>query len=341
MARALLIPNSENATIEELKQVSRVGSTETAIRCTAIQMLLAGAERELVCSSLLVTNRALRKWINSFNDSGVDGLIVKKRPGRMTIIKDQQALELSDLIDQPQQADRTFWTARAFHGYISKQYQVECSYETVVRFFHRQGFALKTPQPWSDKQDQQLREAFLVELEQLYNQPDVDVWFADESGFEGDPRPRKRWDKKGRKTRVTKNGGHLRMNVIGMVCPRTGQFFAIEASHSDSVTYQAFLDEASKTISFQRATNVLIMDNASWHRRKTADWHGWQPKYLPPYSPDLNPIERIWLKMKARWFNNHVCKNEEELIDRLDQAIWDVIYNPNGTKKTTAIGTLF
>jgi len=341
MARALLIPNSENASIEELKQVSRVGSTETAIRCTAIQMLLAGAERELVCSSLLVTNRALRKWINSFNDSGVDGLIVKKRPGRMTIIKDQQALELSDLIDQPQQADRTFWTARAFHGYISKQYQVECSYETVVRFFHRQGFALKTPQPWSDKQDQQLREAFLVELEQLYNQPDVDVWFADESGFEGDPRPRKRWDKKGRKTRVTKNGGHLRMNVIGMVCPRTGQFFAIEASHSDSVTYQAFLDEASKTISFQRATNVLIMDNASWHRRKTADWHGWQPKYLPPYSPDLNPIERIWLKMKARWFNNHVCKNEEELIDRLDQAIWDVIYNPNRTNKTTAIGTLF
>jgi transposase len=83
----------------------------------------------------------------------------------------------------------------------------------------------------------------------------------------------------------------------------TGQFFAIEASHSDSVTYQAFLDEDSKSVSFQRATNVLIMDNASWHRRKTTDWHGWQPKYLPSYSPDLNPIERIWLKMKAEWFN--------------------------------------
>jgi len=310
MARALLIPNSENATIEELKQVSRVGSTETAIRCTAIQMLLAGVDRELVCSSLLVTNRALRKWINSFNDSGVDGLIVKKRPGRMTIINDQQALELSDLIDQPQQADRTFWTARAFHGYISKQYQVECSYETVVRFFHRQGFALKTPQPWPDKQDEQLREAFLVELGQLYNQANVEVWFADESGFEGDPRPRKRWDKKGRKTRVTQIGGHLRMNVIGMVCPRTGQFFAIEASHSDSVTYQAFLDEASKTVSFQRATNVLIMDNASRYRRKTADWHGWQPKYLPPYSPGLDPIIRIWLKKRDMVQQPSVQKKE-------------------------------
>jgi hypothetical protein len=45
--------------------------------------------------------------------------------------------------------------------------------------------------------------------------------------------------------------------------------------------------------------------------------------------------------MKARWFNNYVCKNEEELLDRLDQAIFDFIDNPNKTQKTTAIGTLF
>ena len=341
MARPLLIPDPENATIEELKQVSRVGSSETATRCTAIQMLLAGADRELVCQALIVTHRALRKWINRFNESGVDGLIVKKRPGRMSIINGQKAVEVASLIDQPQQAERTFWTARAFHGYISEVYQIECSYETVVRFFHKQGYALKTPQPWPDKQDEQLREVFQQELKQLLQQPEVDVWFADESGFEGDPRPRKRWDKKGRKTRITKNGGHLRMNVIGMVCPRTGQFFAIEASHSDSATYQAFLDEANKTVTFQRTTNVLIMDNASWHRRKTTKWHGWTPKYLPSYSPDLNPIERIWLTMKARWFNNYVSKNEEQLLERLDQAILDVINNPNQTPKTAAIGTLF
>ena len=341
MARPLLIPNPNNATIEELKQVSRVATSETATRCTAIQMLLAGIDRDLVCSALLVTNRALRKWINRFNHSGVDGLIVKKRPGRTTIINDQQAPKLVELIDQPQQADRTFWTAKAFHGYISKQYKIECSYKTVVRFFHKQGYAMKTPQPWPDKQDELLRELFLQELEQLFNQPDVDIWFADESGFEGDPRPRKRWDKKGRKTRVTKNGGHLRMNVIGMVCPRTGQFFAIEASHSDSDTYQAFLDEADKTVSFQRATNILIMDNASWHKKKSTNWHGWKPKYLPPYSPDLNPIERIWLTMKANWFNNHVCKTVETLLERLDKAILDVIDNPGMTQKTTHIGTLF
>ena len=61
---------------------------------------------------------------------------------------------------------------------------IECRYETVVRFFHKQGYALKTPQPWPDKQDEELREEFAHELEQLLNQPDVDIWFADESGLQ-------------------------------------------------------------------------------------------------------------------------------------------------------------
>jgi len=63
--------------------------------------------------------------------------------------------------------------------------------------------------------------------------------------------------------------------------------------------------------------------------------------YLTLYSPDLNPIERIWPTMKARWFNNHVCKSEEKLLERLDQAILDVIDSPERTQQTTAIGTLF
>lgn len=340
MARQLLEPNAENATISELKETARVGSNETALRCTAIQFLLVGTTRQQVCRALKVTERALRKWINAFNRCGIDGLIVKKRPGRTCILSGQKAQELVQLIEQPQHAERTFWTAKAFHGYLSEAYELECSYRTVVRFFHKQGFALKVPQPWSDRQDEQQRELFRQKLNNLLQDETIDVWFADESGFEGDPRPRRRWDRKGSKTRVTKNGDHVRMNVMGMVCPRTGQFFAIEASHSDADTFQAFLDEAIKFVAFERPKNIIIVDNASWHKKKTLKWHAWQPMFLPPYSPDLNPIERIWLTMKARWFNNYVCRNVDQLIDRLDQAILDVVNNPNQNRKTAAIGTL-
>ena len=137
MARRLLKPNPNNATIHELKEVAQVGSSETSLRCTAIQMLIVGVTRQQVCQALLVAERALRKWINAFNELGVDGLIVCKKPGRTAILNGQQAEELTELIEQPEQVERTFWTARAFHGYISEAYQIKCSYQTVVRFFHR------------------------------------------------------------------------------------------------------------------------------------------------------------------------------------------------------------
>jgi transposase len=321
--------------------VSRAGSNETASRCTALQLLLTGVPRETICQALIVTERSLRTWIKAFNEKGVDGLIVKKRPGRTSILNGEKAQELTELIDQPEKADRTFWTAKAFHGYLGETYQLECSYQTVVRFFHKQGFALKVPRPWPDRQDEAKRKLFLEELEVLYKDQGIDIWFQDESGFEGDPRPRRRWDKKGNKTKVTKNGDHLRMNVMGMICPRTGEFFAIEASHSDAETFQAFLKEAGHTIKFTRSKNILILDNASWHKKKRLEFYGWKPKFLPPYSPDFNPIERIWNTMKANWFNNHVCKTVQALIDRLDQAILDVIDNPERNQKTASIGNLF
>ncbi len=47
---------------------------------------------------------------------------------------------------------------------------------------------------------------------------------------------------------------------------------------------------------------ILVLDNASWYKKKTVEFYGWESKFLQPYSPDLNPIERIWNTMKARWF---------------------------------------
>ena len=170
MARRLLMASPENASILELKEAARVELNETALRYTAIQLLVTGISRVQICEALLVSERSLRSWIKAFNERGVDGLIVKKRPVRTAIFNGEQAAVLAKLIEQPEQAERTFWTAKAFHGYISEVYQVDCSYQTVVRFFHQQGFALKAPQPWPDRQDESLRETFRQQLRELCQQ---------------------------------------------------------------------------------------------------------------------------------------------------------------------------
>jgi hypothetical protein len=53
-------------------------------------------------------------------------------------------------------------------------------------------------------------------------------------------------------------------------------------SHCDTDVFRAFLDEAAKSITPTRKRNILILDNTSWHKRKSLDWHFFEPLYLPP-----------------------------------------------------------
>jgi len=337
MSRQCIEPNFENSSREDILAAMRVGNKETQLRCLAIFMLAANTPRDQVLIACKITARALWKWIAAFNKSGIDGLIVHKRTGRPKAIPEETAQQLRADIDSPSNVGRDFWTARSFHGYIRDQYQIECCYTTVLRLFHEMGFSLKVPRPWSDRQDEQKREQFRTQMRELCQDPDVELWFSDESGIEGESRPRRKWAPSGTKPTVVHNGDHIRLNVLGVVCPRTGEFFAIEASHTDSVVFQAFLDESAKSIVPSRKRNLLVLDNASWHKVKKLNWHFFEPVYLPPYSPDLNPIERLWLLLKSRWFYNLHYKTRSALSDRICQALLDLIEDPQQVAQTTKV----
>ena len=322
MSRARALPNLENATAADLETAARCSVTEQAKRrLLSVKALALGIAYEQVLALFEISERTLRRWIAAFNSQGIDGLIDRRHPGRPRVIQAEQAAYFQTVIEDPTIANETHWTARKFYGWISKTTELEVSYRTVVRLFHEQGFALKVPRPWPDRQDEEAREKFRTELADLLNNQEVELWFQDEMGVEGDPRPRRRWAKKGSTLTITKNGDHMRMNVCGMVCPRTGEAFMLEFTHSDREVFQVFLDEANKDIAPGRARQIIVLDNASWHKSAKLDWGRFKPMFLPPYSPDLNPIERLWLVTKAEWFTDFVAKTMDDLVERLDKAL--------------------
>lgn len=333
MPRALLTPNPENASLAELHAVMKAGNKETYRRCMVIIMLRTGSPREQVMEVLDLSEGGVKKIVRAFNAYGADGCVAKKRPGRNRLITGTQKEEIIEEFEEPGRAQRTFWTASAFHGHIRDKYSLECSYNTVVRLLHEKGYVLKVPKPWPDRQDERLREEFLSQLRVLADDPDIELWYGDETGIDGEPKPRRGWAVKGTRPTIVHNGDHVRLNILGTVCPRTGEFFAIEASHCDTDVFQAFLDEAVRSITPTRKRNLLILDNASWHKGKSLDWHFFEPLYLPPYSPDFNPIERLWLIMKAEYFTNIHCRNKTALIERADQALCELMDNPSKVAK--------
>lgn len=131
----------------------------------------------------------------------------------------------------------------------------------------------------------------------------MELWFSDESGIEGDPRPRRRWAQPGKPRTVPHLGDHIRQNVIGAVCPQDGTLFSLIVDGVDTDVFQFFLDQMAHSIPKKEdKRQLLIVDNASWHKAERLNWHHFEPVYLPAYSPDFNPIERLWLRLKADWF---------------------------------------
>ena len=179
-----------------------------------------------------------------------------------------------------------------------------------------------------------MRTAFCERLKALMTDSDIEVWCADESGFEGDPRPRRQWVKRGVKNRLSRSGTYLRMNVTGMVCPRTGETFFLEFTHLDTDVFQAFLDEANKTINLTRPRHILIVDNASWYRTTRLNRGHLEPLYLLPYSPDLTPIQCIWLLIKPEWFANFYARDHEHHIEHLAKTLIRAMQRHTENSKT-------
>jgi putative transposase len=322
VSRERNIPNPENASSAELETAAKAAVSErSSIRLRSIKALIIGIGFEQVIALFDVAERTLRSWVRAFNMQGIDGLIERNHPGRPKAIAQEQATYLHGLIEEPDKAGEAHWTARKLHGFVRNKMGLDVSYMTVWRLFHERGFSLQVPRPWPDRQDEQARKVFRKELGKMMENESIELWFQDEMGVEGDPRPRRRWAKVNGKPTITKNGDHLRTNVCGMICPRNGEAFMLEFSHNDTEIFQLFLDEANRAIEFERPRHILIMDNASWHHSKRLVFGRFEPKYLPAYSPDLNPIERLWLIIKSEWFKDYVCKTHEELSDRICEAL--------------------
>ena len=88
-----------------------------------------------------------------------------------------------------------------------------------------------------------------------------------------------------------------RFYVYGAVAPTTGEHFFRDYAHLNSTTFQVFLDQLALT--FADSLTMLIVDNGGCHTAKTLTMPAHvRLVFIPPYSPEVNPIERLWQDMK-------------------------------------------
>ncbi len=210
MGRRALQVNWENCSLAELEAAINCAPTKRSHRrLLAMKLLYSGVSYEIAHKTFRITSRTLFSWIKSFNEKGIDGLIEGHRSGRTRKISEEQTKEYAKLIEEPELAGETHWTAKKFHGYIREELNHEVGNSTVVRWLHENNFRLKVPRSLPIEQDEEKRRVVLEELKVWLADTDTDIWYLDETGIEGDPRPRRRWEKVGSRGKVSYKGKHI------------------------------------------------------------------------------------------------------------------------------------
>ena len=128
--------------MSELDTSARAAATfREANRFQAIKSLIMGIEPPIVCELFNVADRSLRRWVDSFNTSGIDGLIEGEHTGRRRVINPEQSERYEKLIEDPKLAGQTHWTGVKFHGYLREQCDHEVGYRTVIPLAARTRFS--------------------------------------------------------------------------------------------------------------------------------------------------------------------------------------------------------
>jgi transposase len=135
------------------------------------------------------------------------------------------------------------------------------------------------------------------------------------------------WAEKGSRPEAVKQTEYEWVYLYAAVNPMTGVSSAMLAPTVNT----SYMNEHLKFISRQVAPGahaILVLDQAGWHVAKALE----VPEnitllHLPPYSPKLNPVERVWAYLRSHYLSNRVFKNYDELFEvakgawnRLDEA---------------------
>lgn len=111
--------------------------------------------------------------------------------------------------------------------------------------------------------------------------------------------------------------------LFGAFSPVTGDYFILEMPHCNSDTFQVFLNKLSEERPAE--FKILILDNGAFHHAKRLII---PPNmafiFLPPYSPELNPAERMW-----RHFKDKVSMIAYNSLELLQQKISEITNNIN------------
>lgn len=134
------------------------------------------------------------------------------------------------------------------------------------------------------------------QLRQAYPQAEVEVWAFDEHRLGLKPIIRRVWAKRGQRPNALVHHRYQWLYLYAFVCPHSGQSEWLILPRVSVAWFNQALQVFAQAVGAGANKQILlVIDGAGWHRAKQVVVpEGIHLEFLPPYSPELQPAERLW-----------------------------------------------
>lgn len=275
-------------------------SRKYADRIRVILLLDDGEKYRDIAKFLFLDEGSIANYRKRYREGGIEGLINDHYVGKVPLLSPAQLLELNDDLQK-----EVFPDTGKVIDHVEKKFQVRYSRGGMTDLLHRMGFSFKKPKAVPGKADRKKQEKFIKQYNGV--KPHGLVYFADSTHPMFNPVMGYGWIKKGQDFEIKTNSGRFHLNINGAIEINTMNVIARSCNvvNRDSICE---LLRAIRNKNPEKDKIYLVLDNAPYNRAKKVKKLAKKLKirllYLPPYSPNLNPIERLWKFMKKKMMAN-------------------------------------
>jgi transposase len=286
------------------------------------------------------TSECVRLWLAAFLEHGVRSIKIKRQLGRQPKLSKSQCREIKEIISHSP-SDAGYgggcWNAAMICDLIKKRFKASYSVKYIPQLMRKIGLSYQKAKYMAIKADPKKRKEWIEKtwpkILAKAKRDKAMILFGDEASFALWGSLAYTWAPKGKQPLIPTNGNRKSLKVFGMIDYFFGKFIhQIIDGKLNGSSYIKFLRKVLRETS-QKI--MVIQDGAPYHRSKElTDFEKDMSKRLslhrlPSYSPDFNPIEYVWRKIKRAATHNVYFESFSDLTDTVRKQLTKLKRSPN------------
>jgi transposase len=315
------------------------------LRRKVLRTILEGKKQMEAAQIFGVTRQAVGKWVKKYREGGARALRARKRgrPSKSSLLP-WQAAQIAKAVVQryPEQLKLPFylWTREAVAELIGRKFEIRVSRWTVGRYLAQWGFTPQKPMRRAFEQDpEQVRrwlEEKYPEIRKLAKLKKAEIYWGDEMGLRSDHACGRSYGRRGETPVIPGTGQRFGCNMVSAITNRGRLYFMIFKRRFRAEVLMEFLRRLVRQV--QRYIFLIVDQHPVHVAVKVKKWfkkneEHIQVFYLPSYSPDLNPDEKLNQDVKSNAVGRRRPHDHNQMMRNVRSYLYSRQRKPHAVKK--------